>query len=73
MTNDYLKLLAENAAIVRERLGRSDDGKLLSIYKGVETWRVTRVSTYDKIEVRVGAEWRSAFVNLTGLNHLMVK
>ncbi len=71
--NDYQKHLATNASIIRDRLAKCADGKALSIYKNVQVRRVTRVSADNKIEVLVGANWRSAFVSPTGIRHLMVK
>ena len=71
--NDYLKNLAANASIVRDRLANSTDGKVLSIYKSHEARRVTRVTDENKIEVLVGSNWHPSFLHAAGLRNIQVK
>ncbi len=67
----YQNHLKENADILRQRLQGRDI--CLSRYRGTETFRVVRINEDNTIEVKVGHNWRHAYIDPCGLCALMVK
>ncbi len=67
---DFAKLQAETAAEVHHRIRA--DGRCLSIYRGMESFRPTIINRDGAVRVRVGSGWYSAYLATDGLKNLIV-